>query len=114
VAVALSQGGLGATVAHRDADRVTFDVFGDHLVYPLGDDLSDRVEPHPRHVGVTLADGGDLDRLLRVLGDRKLPVLVPPGTPFGGTAAERRRVVPADPSGNVLGSKHHLDPRLLY
>lgn len=108
-------GGLGAKLARRYADRITLDFFGDQLVCHLDPEaVAERAVAYPRHFGVTFADSGDFDRLLRLVELRKLTVLDGPHVRFEGTAEEHRTIFLVDPSNNVLEFKHYLDPRLCY
>ncbi|MGH3157177.1 MAG: VOC family protein [Streptosporangiaceae bacterium] len=105
---------LGAKLARRYPDRVTFDFFGDQLVCHLCDDVPDEPVPYPRHFGVSFARNEDFDRLLRLVELRKLPTLGEAGVHFEGTAEEHRQIFLTDPSNNVLEFKVYDDPRLLY
>jgi extradiol dioxygenase family protein len=107
--------GLGAKLARRYADRVTFDFFGDQLVCHLDPDAV-VPEPiaYPRHFGVTFARAADFDRLLRLVEHRKLRVLSGPATRFAGTAEEHRTIFLVDPSNNILEFKQYEDPRLQF
>jgi len=107
-------GGLGAKLARRYPDRVTFDFFGDQLVCHLCEDVPDEPVPYPRHFGVSFARGEDFDRLLRLVELRKLPTLGEVAVRFEGTAEEHRQIFLTDPSNNVLEFKVYDDPRLLY
>jgi extradiol dioxygenase family protein len=110
--------GLGARLARRYDDRVTFDFFGDQLVCHLDPSAapSDGEEPiaYPRHFGVTFARAVDFDRLLRLVEHRKLRVLSGPALRFEGTAEEHRTIFLVDPSNNVLEFKQYEDPRLQF
>jgi extradiol dioxygenase family protein len=107
--------GLGAKLARRYADRVTFDFFGDQLVCHLDPDaVVPEPIPYPRHFGVTFARAEDFDRLLRVVEHRKLKVLSGPQTRFEGTAEQHRTIFLVDPSNNILEFKQYDDPRLQY
>jgi extradiol dioxygenase family protein len=107
--------GLGAKLARRYADRVTFDFFGDQLVCHLDPDaVADEPIPYPRHFGVTFARSADFDRLLRLVEHRKLRVLSGPETRFEGTAEEHRTIFLVDPSNNILEFKQYEDPRLQF
>jgi uncharacterized protein len=107
--------GLGARLARRYADRVTFDFFGDQLVCHLDPDAAPaEVIAYPRHFGVTFARAEDFDRLLRVVEHRKLRVLSGPERRFEGTAEEHRTIFLVDPSNNVLEFKQYEDPRLQF
>jgi uncharacterized protein len=107
-------GGLGAKLARRYPDRVTFDFFGDQLVCHLCEDVPDEPTAYPRHFGVSFARSEDFDRLLRLVELRKLPTLGQAGVRFEGTAEEHRQIFLTDPSNNVLEFKVYDDPRLLY
>jgi uncharacterized protein len=107
-------GGLGAKLARRYPDRVTFDFFGDQLVCHLCEDVPDEPVPYPRHFGVSFARSEDFDRLLRLVELRKLPTLGQSAVRFEGTAEEHRQIFLTDPSNNVLEFKVYDDPRLLY
>jgi hypothetical protein len=106
--------GLGARLARRYDDRVTFDFFGDQLVCHLSDDIPPEPVMYPRHFGVSFAEAEDFDRLLRVVEHRKLRVLAGPALRFEGTAEQHRTIALADPSNNVLEFKNYDDPRLQY
>ena len=106
--------GLGARLARRYADRVTFDFFGDQLVCHLSDEIPGEAVPYPRHFGVTFADGADFDRLVRLVEHRGLRVLREATVRFAGTAEQHRTLFLADPSNNVIEFKHYDDPRLQY
>jgi extradiol dioxygenase family protein len=107
--------GLGAKLARRYADRVTFDFFGDQLVCHLEPDaIAAEPIPYPRHFGVTFARSEDFDRLLKVVEHRKLRVLSGPERRFEGTAEEHRTIFLVDPSNNILEFKQYDDPRLQY
>lgn len=114
VAVDYYVGGLGAKLARRYPDRVTFDFFGDQLVCHLCEDVPAEPNPYPRHFGVSFARSEDFDRLLRLVELRKLPTLNKAGVRFEGTAEEHRQIFLTDPSNNVLEFKCYDDPRLLY
>jgi uncharacterized protein len=114
-AVAFYVFGLGAKLARRYADRVTFDFFGDQLVCHLDPEAcAPEVVPYPRHFGVTFARAEDFDRLIRVVEHRKLRVLSGPERRFEGTAEEHRTIFLVDPSNNILEFKQYEDPRLQY
>ena len=107
--------GLGARLARRYADRVTFDFFGDQLVCHLDPEaVPAEVIAYPRHFGVTFARAEDFDRLLRVVEHRKLTVLSGPESRFEGTAEEHRTIFLVDPSNNALEFKQYEDPRLQF
>ena len=105
---------LGAKLARRYPDRVTFDFFGDQLVCHLSETVSAEPVPYPRHFGVTFADPDDFDRLLRLVELRKISTLGDAAVRFAGTAEEHRQIFLVDPSNNVLEFKVYDDPRLLY
>jgi uncharacterized protein len=107
-------GGLGAKLARRYPDRVTFDFFGDQLVCHLSEEVPDEPVAYPRHFGVSFARSEDFDRLLRLVELRKLPTLGEARVRFEGTAEEHRQIFLTDPSNNVLEFKVYDDPRLLY
>jgi extradiol dioxygenase family protein len=114
-AVGFYVGGLGAKLARRYADRITLDFFGDQLVCHLDPaQVPKRVQPYPRHFGVTFADGKDFERLVRLVELRKLNVLDGPQLRFEGTAEEHETIFLVDPSNNVLEFKHYADPRMCY
>lgn len=106
--------GLGAKLARRYHDRVTFDFFGDQLVCHLCDDVPAEAVAYPRHFGVSFARTEDFDRLVRVVEHRKLKVLSGPSTRFEGTAEQHRTIFLLDPSNNVLEFKNYDDPRLQF
>jgi len=108
------RGGLGAKLARRYDDRVTFDFFGDQLVCHLSDETAAQATVYPRHFGVTFADPADFERLLRLVEQRRLPVLQPANVRFAGTAEEHRTILLVDPSNNVIEFKSYVDPRLMY
>ncbi|WP_236791374.1 VOC family protein [Amycolatopsis sp. GM8] len=106
--------GLGAKMARRYADRVTFDFFGDQLVCHLSDDVPAEAVMYPRHFGVSFARAEDFDRLVRLVEHRKLRTLAGPTVRFEGTAEQHRTIALADPSNNVIEFKNYDDPRLQY
>ncbi|MDQ0376186.1 VOC family protein [Amycolatopsis thermophila] len=106
--------GLGAKMARRYDDRVTFDFFGDQLVCHLSETVPAEAVAYPRHFGVSFARAEDFDRLVRVVEHRKLPVLSGPSLRFEGTAEQHRTLFLVDPSNNVLEFKNYDDPRLQY
>jgi len=107
--------GLGAKLARRYADRVTFDFFGDQLVCHLDPDaVADEPVAYPRHFGVTFARAEDFDRLIRLVEHRKLRTLSGPDTRFEGTAEQHRTIFLVDPSNNILEFKQYEDPRLQF
>jgi uncharacterized protein len=106
--------GLGAKLARRYDDRITLDFFGDQLVCHLCQDVPAEAIAYPRHFGVSFARAGDFDRLLRLVGHRKLRVLSGPALRFEGTAEQHRTIFLADPSNNVIEFKNYDDPRLQY
>jgi hypothetical protein len=106
--------GLGAKLARRYADRVTFDFFGDQLVCHLCEEVPAEAIAYPRHFGVSFAKAEDFDRLLRLVEHRKLAVLSGPNVRFEGTAEQHRTIFLKDPSNNVLEFKNYDDPRLQY
>lgn len=114
VAVDFYVGGLGAKLARRYPDRVTFDFFGDQLVCHLCEEVPDEPVAYPHHFGVSFARNEDFDRLLRLVELRKLPTLGQAAVRFEGTAEEHRQIFLTDPSNNVLEFKVYDDPRLLY
>ncbi|GAA3842314.1 MULTISPECIES: VOC family protein [Amycolatopsis] len=106
--------GLGAKLARRYDDRVTFDFFGDQLVCHLSENVPAEAVAYPRHFGVSFARAEDFDRLVRVVEHRKLKVLSGPSLRFEGTAEQHRTLFLVDPSNNVLEFKNYDDPRLQY
>ncbi|MFD4193925.1 MULTISPECIES: VOC family protein [Amycolatopsis] len=106
--------GLGAKLARRYDDRVTFDFFGDQLVCHLSENVPAEAVAYPRHFGVSFARAEDFDRLVRVVEHRKLTVLSGPSLRFEGTAEQHRTLFLVDPSNNVLEFKNYDDPRLQY
>jgi extradiol dioxygenase family protein len=106
--------GLGAKLARRYPDRVTFDFFGDQLVCHLSEDVPAEPVTYPRHFGVSFAEREDFDRLLRLIESRKLRVVSGPAVRFQGTAEQHRTIFLADPSNNVIEFKNYDDPRLQY
>ncbi|WP_020416744.1 VOC family protein [Amycolatopsis sp. ATCC 39116] len=106
--------GLGAKLARRYEDRVTFDFFGDQLVCHLSENVPAEAVAYPRHFGVSFARAEDFDRLVRVVEHRKLKVLSGPSLRFEGTAEQHRTLFLVDPSNNVLEFKNYDDPRLQY
>ncbi len=113
-AVSFYVDGLGAKLARRYPDRVTFDFFGDQLVCHLSEEISRQPEPYPRHFGVSFAQPSDFDRLVRLVECRKLRVVRPPSVRFAGQAEAHRSIFLADPSNNVVEFKQYEDPRLQY
>jgi uncharacterized protein len=113
-AVDFYTGGLGAKLARRYPDRVTFDFFGDQLVCHLSEDGPAEAVPYPRHFGVTFARRADFDRLLRLVELRKVSTLAAASVRFEGTAEEHSQIFLTDPSNNVLEFKCYDDPRLMY
>jgi extradiol dioxygenase family protein len=113
-AVRFYSGGLGARLARRYHDRVTFDFFGDQVVCHLSDDVPDEPVPYPRHFGLSFAHPADFDRLVSAVSDRKLSVVSDVAVRFGGTAARHRTIFLADPSNNVIEFKNYDDPRQQY
>jgi hypothetical protein len=105
---------LGAKLARRYPDRVTFDFFGDQLVCHLSDDVPADPRPYPHHFGVSFANTEDFDRLSRLVEQRKLRVLSGPSVRFEGTAEQHRTIFLVDPSNNVIEFKNYDDPRLQY
>jgi hypothetical protein len=105
---------LGAKLARRYPDRVTFDFFGDQLVCHLSDDVPAEPVAYPRHFGVSFAHTEDFDRLSRLVEHRKLRVLSGPSVRFEGTAEQHRTIFLVDPSNNVIEFKNYDDPRLQY
>lgn len=106
--------GLGAKLARRYADRVTFDFFGDQLVCHLCNDVPDEAVAYPHRFGVSFARADDFDRLVRLVETRKLRALSGPSVRFEGTAEQHRTIFLADPSNNVLEFKNYDDPRLQF
>lgn len=106
--------GLGAKLARRYADRVTFDFFGDQLVCHLCEDVPAEAVVYPRHFGVSFARAADFDRLVRLVQTRKLRTLSGPSVRFEGTAEQHRTIFLADPSNNVIEFKNYDDPRLQF
>ena len=107
--------GLGARLARRYADRVTFDFFGDQLVCHLEPEAcAPSPIAYPRHFGVTFARAEDFERLIRLVEHRKIQVLSGPERRFEGTAEEHRTIFLVDPSNNVLEFKQYVDPRLQF
>jgi uncharacterized protein len=106
--------GLGAKLARRYPDRVTFDFFGDQLVCHLCEEVPAEAVAYPRHFGVSFASAEDFDRLVRLVENRKLRTLSGPSVRFEGTAEQHRTIFLADPSNNVLEFKNYDDPRLQY
>jgi uncharacterized protein len=106
--------GLGAKLARRYADRVTFDFFGDQLVCHLCEDVPAEAVAYPRHFGVSFARAEDFDRLVRLVENRKLRTLSGPSVRFEGTAEQHRTIFLADPSNNVIEFKNYDDPRLQF
>jgi extradiol dioxygenase family protein len=113
-AVEFYMGGLGAKLARRYPDRVTFDFFGDQLVCHLSEQIAAEPLLYPRHFGISFASREDFERIVRVVELRKLRVLEGPFVRFAGTAEQHSSLVLADPSNNVIEFKHYEDPRLLY
>lgn len=106
--------GLGAKLARRYDDRVTFDFFGDQLVCHLCAEIPEEAVAYPRHFGVSFARSEDFDRLVRLVENRKLRTLSGPSVRFAGTAEQHRTIFLADPSNNVIEFKNYDDPRLQY
>jgi extradiol dioxygenase family protein len=106
--------GLGAKLARRYADRVTFDFFGDQLVCHLCEDVPAEAVAYPRHFGLSFAQPEDFDRLVRLVEHRKLRTLSGPSVRFEGTAEQHRTIFLADPSNNVIEFKNYDDPRLQF
>lgn len=106
--------GLGVKLARRYDDRVTFDFFGDQLVCHQCREVPADAIAYPRHFGLSFAEPGDFDRLLRLVEHRKLPVLSGPSLRFEGTAEQHRTIFLKDPSNNVIEFKNYDDPRLQY
>jgi extradiol dioxygenase family protein len=106
---------LGAKLARRYPDRVTFDFFGDQLVCHLDpESCAPEPIPYPRHFGVTFAQAEDFDRLIRLVEHRKIRVLSGPELRFEGTAEQHRTIFLVDPSNNILEFKQYEDPRLQF
>ncbi|HEX3786350.1 MAG TPA: VOC family protein [Pseudonocardiaceae bacterium] len=106
--------GLGAKLARRYADRVTFDFFGDQLVCHLCEEVPAEAVAYPRHFGLSFAQADDFDRLVRLVEHRKLKVLSGPALRFEGTAEQHRTIFLSDPSNNVIEFKNYDDPRLQF
>jgi extradiol dioxygenase family protein len=106
--------GLGARLARRYPDRVTFDFFGDQVVCHLSSDVPGEPVPYPRHFGMTFADPGHFDRLVDTVREREVRVLNDVFVRFGASAARHRTIFLADPSNNVIEFKNYDDPRQQY
>ncbi|HEV7679034.1 MAG TPA: VOC family protein [Candidatus Dormibacteraeota bacterium] len=113
-AVVFYADGLGARLARRYDDRVTFDFFGDQVVCHLSDEVADAPLPYPHHFGLSFADGADFDRMVNTIHEHSLPVLSDVSVRFDGTPARHRTIFLADPSNNVIEFKHYDDPRQQY
>jgi uncharacterized protein len=102
--------GLGARLARRYPDRVTFDFFGDQVVCHLSSDVPTEPVPYPRHFGLSFARPADFDRLVSTVHLHELNVVSDVAVRFGGTAARHRTIFLADPSNNVIEFKNYDDP----
>ncbi|MCY0869406.1 MAG: VOC family protein [Firmicutes bacterium] len=106
---------LGCKLARRYADRVTLDFFGDQVVCHLSPESIDSdPKMYPRHFGVTFADRGDYERLLKLARERRLAFFKEPSVRFEGRIEEHEMFFLIDPSNNLLEFKHYHDPRMMY
>jgi extradiol dioxygenase family protein len=107
--------GLGCHLARRYEDRITLDFFGDQVVCHRSEAWDRSVaDLYPRHFGVTFRRRADFDALVRLAGERGLPVYAPVSTRFAGRAEEHLTFVLRDPSNNLVEFKHYLDARMMY
>ncbi|HEY8308607.1 MAG TPA: VOC family protein [Lapillicoccus sp.] len=106
--------GLGCKLARRYDDRITLDFFGDQVVCHLSELWDREPQLYPRHFGVTFADRGDFDRLLRLARARGLKFFAEPFRRFDDRVEAHDTFVLADPSQNLLEFKHYDDPRMMY
>lgn len=107
---------IGAEPVRMLKDRVTFSVGGVlQLVCHLERRKIDtNPRAYPRHVGLTMLDKADFDRLrdhIRTLG---IKFLLKPSLRFANSAHEHETFMIVDPSGNVVEFKCYVRPECSY
>jgi extradiol dioxygenase family protein len=107
---------IGAQPVRKLHDRVTFSVGG---VLQLVCHLERRqieVNPraYPRHVGLTMLDKTDFDRLRDHIQALGIEFLIKPSLRFTNSAHEHETFMIVDPTGNVVEFKCYMRPECSY
>jgi extradiol dioxygenase family protein len=107
---------VGAQPVRKLHDRVTFSVGGVlqlecHLE---GYKIEVNASAYPRHVGLTMLDKADFDRLRNHVEARGIEFLVKPSRRFENTSHEHEIFMIVDPSGNVVQFKCYVHPECSY
>lgn len=107
---------IGAQPVRILKDRVTFSVGG---VLQLVCHLERRhvdanPRAYPRHVGLTMIEQADFDRLRDHIKALGVEFLMKPAMRFAGTSHEHETFMIVDPSNNVVEFKCYLQPECSY
>lgn len=107
---------IGAQPVRKLKDRVTFSVGG---VLQLVCHLERRqveVNPraYPRHVGLTMMDKADFDRLRDHILNFDVKWLIRPSLRFANSDHEHETFMVVDPTGNAVEFKCYVNPECSY
>ena len=106
---------LGARLARRYDDRVSFEFFGDQLVCHLAPaEIETKPRMYPRHFGVTFTDGEAFDACYGRCRDSGWPLYRDLFVRFSDLPERHRTFFIADPSNNLIEFKHYDEERFVY
>ncbi len=106
---------IGAQVARKYNDRVTFNFFGDQIVCHLDpDEVVEKPRMYPRHAGVTFFKLEDYNTLLERAKTNNLPFFKDNFIRFKGKREEHQTFFLVDPANNLLEFKYYNDSEMMY
>lgn len=106
---------MGAPLARRYNDRVTFNFFSHQVVCHLDPDGCDKeVKIYPRHFGITFKEGSEFDALYEQSSQFQEHMFSKLFTRFEGKPEVHRTFFLKDPSNNLLEFKHYENPQFVY
>ncbi len=106
---------LGARLARRYEDRVTFEFYGDQLVCHLAPgEIEIRPKMYPRHFGITFTDAAAFDACYQRCRESSWPLFRDLFVRFGDLPERHRTFFIADPSNNLIEFKHYDEERFVY
>ncbi|UOF02244.1 VOC family protein [Bdellovibrio reynosensis] len=106
---------LGAVVARRYEDRVTFNFFGHQVVCHLDDSFRNYpTSLYPFHIGFTFVDQLDYEAFHAHLKSNDVKFYMEMNERFKNLPEVHNTFVILDPSNNLLEFKHYKDNSFIY
>ena len=106
---------LGAKLARKYDDRVTFNFYGDQIVCHLSPDkVDDSPKMYPRHAGITFYNLEDYNAILDLAKKNDLKFFKDNFIRFKGRQEEHQTFFLVDPSNNLLEFKYYNDSSMMF